>query len=301
MAQQAELARAAPATGAEPGVIHVDRSVFGVVVKVARNPMTAVPAEAYSERMVVTRNLGTTRAYVTDPALIHEAVVRNADRLEKSGDMKRVLGTALGEGLLTADGQAWRWQRQAIAPAFQHEKLQALLGSMIAAAEATRDRWMAMPPGATVDLGHEMMVTTFEIILDTMLSGPEGMDVARIEKGVADFLGATPWMFVMAILGAPRWLPFPGRGPAMAATRLMRGTVLERIAERRAARHRRRRPPRPAARRARSRDRPRPRRRADRRQHPDLYRRRPRDNGGRARLDVHVPRAEPRLRRPPAG
>lgn len=235
MAEHAQAGLAEPSGDLEPGVVHVRRSALGVIAKVARDPMTAIPAEAYTARMVVTRNFGTIRVYVTDPALIHELLVRNADRLHKSDDMKRVLGTALGEGLLTADGQAWRWQRQAIAPAFQHERLQALLASMIAAAEATRDRWLALPPGATVDLGHEMMVTTFEIILDTMLSGPEGMDVARIEQGVADFLGATPWMFALAVLGAPRWLPYPGRGPAMAATRTMRGTVLERVAERRAA------------------------------------------------------------------
>ena len=235
MAEPARAAVAAPSVALEPGVVRVERSALGVLVKVARDPMTAIPTQAYTERMVITRNFGTIRAYVSDPALIHEALVRNAERLHKSEDMKRVLGTALGDGLLTADGQAWRWQRQAIAPAFQHERLQALLSSMISAAEATRDRWLALPAGTILDLGHEMMVTTFEIILETMLSGPEGMDVAGIERGVADFLGATPWMFALAILGAPRWLPYPGRGPALAATRTMRAAVLERVVERRAA------------------------------------------------------------------
>lgn len=46
--------------------------------------------------MVLTRNFGRLRAYVSDPALIHEAIVRNADRLAKTDEMKRVLGTALG-------------------------------------------------------------------------------------------------------------------------------------------------------------------------------------------------------------
>ena len=226
---------AAPGAALAPGVVEVRRSTLGVLAKVARDPMMAVPIEASRERMVVTRTFGTVRVYITDPALIHDTLVRNADRLHKSDDMKRVLGSALGDGLLTADGQAWRWQRQAIAPAFQHERLQALLSAMIAAAEATRDRWLALPAGATVDLGHEMMETTFAIILDTMLSGPEGMDVAGVEKGVADFLAATPWMFALAILGAPRWIPYPGRGPAMAATRTMRASLLGRISERRAA------------------------------------------------------------------
>ena len=185
--------------------------------------------------MVLTRSLGRTRAYLCDPALIHEVLVRNADQLTKSLEMKRVLGTALGDGLLTADGAAWRWQRQALAPAFQHDKLARMIPAMIAAAEATRDRLLTLPDGAVVDIGHEMMHTTFAIILETMLSGSEGIDAAKVERGVSDFLSATSWMFALAILRAPRWLPFPGRARAATATRFMRRTIAAKIALRRGA------------------------------------------------------------------
>ena len=198
-----------------------------------RNPIETLPAECYEARMVLTRDLGRTRAYITDPALIHEAIVRNADALVKSESTKRVLGPALGDGLLTSDGATWRWQRQALAPAFQHDRLTQLLPAMLTAAEQRRDSWLAKPSGAAIDVGHEMMRTTFAIILDTMLSGPEGIDATRIESGVNAFLEATSWMFALAILRAPRWVPYPGRARAKAATALMRGSVRTRIAERR--------------------------------------------------------------------
>ncbi len=218
-----------------PGIVISQRSGLAFLAGLLREPLQALPAAAFEERMVLTRNFGRVRAYVSDPALIHEALVRNADSLMKSEEMKRVLGAALGDGLLTADGSTWRWQRQAIAPAFQHERLTALLPAMIGAAEATRDRWLTLPPGATVDLGHEMMQTTFRIILDTMLSGPAGMDAGRVETSVSDFLSATSWMFALAILKAPRWVPYPGRARAAAATRFMRGTIRKRVAARRGA------------------------------------------------------------------
>ena len=68
-----------------------------------------------------------------------------------------------------------------------------------------------------------MMLTTFAIIVDTMLSGPEGMDTDTVERGIPDFLASTPWMFVMALLKAPRWLPFPGSRRAALSVRAMRG------------------------------------------------------------------------------
>ncbi len=218
-----------------PGITTYRRSMLRLIAEIIRNPLNSVPPACFEHRMVLTRNLGRLRAYISDPDLIHEALVRNADRLGKSEEMKQVLGTALGEGLLTADGATWRWQRQALAPAFQHERLVSMLSTMIDAATATRERWLALPRGSTVDLGHEMMRMTFAIILETMLSSPGGMDVARIERGVADYLGATSWMFAMAMLKAPRWMPFPGRARAASATQVLRGTVEARIAARRQA------------------------------------------------------------------
>ena len=217
-----------------PGIVAIRRSTARLIVDIVRNPLEAIPSASYEARMVLTRSAGRLRAYLSDPALIHHVVVRNADRLAKSHEMKRVLGPALGDGLLTADGASWRWQRQALSPTFQHDRLVQMLPAMIAAAEATRDRWLALPPDSPVDVGHEMMRTTFAIIIETMLAGSQGIDPARIERSLTDYLGATSWMFALAILRAPRWLPFPGRARALAASRLMRGTVTARVAARRA-------------------------------------------------------------------
>jgi cytochrome P450 len=194
-----------------------------------------LPPDVYKARLVVTRDFGRLRLYLSDPALVHEALVRHADKLAKTYELKRVLGAALGDGLLTSDGPVWRWQRQTIAPAFQHERLLAFLPAMIAAAEARREAWRALPPGSEIDLGHEMMQTTFRIILDTMLSGPDGIDSAAVERNVTAFLGATSWMFALSVLRAPAWTPFPGRQRALKAKGMLREVIMQRVAARRHA------------------------------------------------------------------
>lgn len=226
---------ARPPSGPNRGVAVSRRSLASFLLAFVRNPLRAFPPEVFHEPMVSAPLAGRARLYVCDPALIHEALVRNADRLDKTEVFQRVLRPALGNGLLTAEGADWRRQRQSAAPAFQHGRLVGFLPAMIAAAERTRDRWLAAGPGATVDVGREMTRTTFAIIADTMLSGPTGLDVDRVERGIAGYLDATSWAGALALLGAPDWVPHPGRRRARAAASWLRTAVRAMVAERRRA------------------------------------------------------------------
>ncbi len=199
---------------------------------IVRNPIEATPAECFQEPLVAAPLFGRPRLYLCDPALIHEAYVRNADRLSKGVVVPRVLEPAFGNGLLSADGAQWRHQRRAAAPAFAHEKLLACLPAMLAAAEATRDGWLAS--GGVVDISHAMTATTFAIIVETMLSGAGATDAPRFEHHLATYLGATGWLAAIAMVGLPASTPFPGRRRAMAAAQWLRKSVGAMVAERRA-------------------------------------------------------------------
>jgi cytochrome P450 len=104
---------------------------------------------------------------------------------------------------------------------------------MIAAAEATRDRWLAPHAKPVIDIGHEMMHTTFDIIVETMMSGPGGIDVARVEQGITDYLHPTGWVFAYSLIRAPEWLPYPGRRKAKAAAAYLHSAIRAMITERR--------------------------------------------------------------------
>ena len=81
---------------------------------------------------------------------------------------------------------------------------------MIAAAERTRNRWQAMPPGAEIDVAREMMRTTFDIILRTMLPGRGRIDTELMERSVTSGLESTSWIVALALVRAPSWVPYPG-------------------------------------------------------------------------------------------
>ena len=217
---------------APTGLVESRRSTLAVIASLLRNPLKAIPPEVYRETLVLSKTGGRSSLYVCDPALIQEALTRQAAKLGKGDLIHKVLGPAIGEGLLTADGPHWRWQRQAVAPGFQHEKLIGFLPAMIAAAEATRERWRATT--VPLDIGHEMMRTTFDIIIETMLSGSQALDVGQVEQAISDYLEPTNFVFIYNLFGAPDWLPYPGRRKARASTRYLRESLSGLVAQRRA-------------------------------------------------------------------
>lgn len=204
------------------------------IVSLIKNPLDALPPTIFTEPLVFSKMAGKIKVYISDPALIQEALVKNADALGKGEQVRRTLGPALGQGLLTADGAHWKWQRQSVASTFRPSSLQELQPAMIAAAEKTRER-LSQRANGSVDIGHEMMRTTFDIIVETMMSGGHGIDVQRVEQSITDYLRPSGWTFVLGVIGLPEWIPYPGRGRAMEAVKFLRSSLMSVIQERRRA------------------------------------------------------------------
>ncbi|MFN7101189.1 MAG: cytochrome P450 [Pseudorhizobium sp.] len=210
----------------------VRSSTAQALLALVRNPLEAVPASVFTEPLVFSRTAGEVKVYIADPVLVHEALVKNADALGKGDQVRRALGPALGQGLLTADGGHWKWQRQSVASAFRPASLEGLQPAMVVAAENARDRLLRQAP-ESIDIGHEMMRTTFDIIVETMMSGGHGIDVARVESSITDYLEPSGWTFALGVVGAPHWMPYPGRRKAMAAVKFLRSSLARVIDDRR--------------------------------------------------------------------
>jgi len=197
------------------------------------NPMDVWPPEIYERGVVKVNLLGTARYFVADPALIQQVLVDNADHLHKSDQMRRALEPALGHGILTAEDERWRLQRRSTAPIFRLAHVNNFLPAMLKAARATRAHWLTMRQGQPIEAGHEMMHLTFEIILETMLSGRGDIDAGMVERSFADFLESTSWEVALSLLGVPAWMPYPGKGKSARGRHYLRAIVTQRVAERR--------------------------------------------------------------------
>lgn len=206
-----------------------------VLVTMLGSLIEAWPRQIYTQPLVTTRFLGQRTTYVCDPGHIRSLLVDQAEALEREPFMLRALAPALGSGVLTADGSHWRGQRRTASPMFRPDRVRSFVPAMARAAAATRTRWHgADPAGAERDVLHEMMRTTFEVIVATMVSGDPHLEVEPFGRAMDAYLGQTSWKIALAMLRAPAWVPHPGARGGAAAVRHLRGEVARTIARRRA-------------------------------------------------------------------
>jgi len=167
------------------------------------------------------------------PDLIRTVLLDETENFEKGEVARRALGPALGDSILIADGSKWRWQRRAVAAIFRHDRIRGFLPTMLASAERTRDRWLDLGPGVEIDVAHEMMRTTFDIILNTMLPKHRNIDVELMQRSVTDYLESTSWVIALNMIRAPSWVPYPGLGRARRARKHLHKILESLIDERR--------------------------------------------------------------------
>jgi hypothetical protein len=67
-----------------------------------------------------------------------------------------------------------------------------------------------LTPGVEIDVAREMMRATFDIILNTMLSEPNSIDCDLMQDAIVDYLEPVSWIIALAMIRAPRWVPYPG-------------------------------------------------------------------------------------------
>ena len=207
-------------------------SQFQTMRATMRNPVEALPEAAFHDRLVEHRLARQHIVYVCAPDLVREALVTNSDRLDKGEGLHRAIGPGLGDGLLTAEGAHWRWQRQALAPVFRASGIGAFLPAM---SRATRRCVEALTAeGGIVAIDDIMMRLTGRIIVETMLSAPDAVDADAMARNLGVFLQQTRWSILGDLLGTPEWLPHPGKTRGLAAARALRDEAMVQIAARRA-------------------------------------------------------------------
>ena len=117
-------------------------------------------------------------------------------------------------------------------PRSSPDQVRTYVTAMMAAAERRRELWLSRL-GQEVNVGQEMLHTTFDIIAETMLSGRGGIDVDKVEKGATDYSDSISWVILLTLLRAPRWMPYPGRGRVERARDYLREEVERMVAARR--------------------------------------------------------------------
>jgi cytochrome P450 len=121
--------------------------------------------------------------FVMSPEAVRTVLQERAEDFSTGALFRRVMRPAWGRGLLVAERQEWRAQRHAAAGAFRPADMASLAPFFAAAAARTLKKWAAASAGV-IDVHREMAQLTFEVILDTTLSGGEDFDRAAMRAAI---------------------------------------------------------------------------------------------------------------------
>ena len=208
-------------------------TTVGLILELRKNPIAAFGARAYREPYIYIRSRLRHFLMVCDPEGAKHVLLDNAQNYVKSDQVQRQLKPALGNGLVTAEGESWRFQRRTAAPLFQPRLIDQFLPAMRQATQSMLERWREFPDGAEIEITEELTRLTYDIISRTMFSGDVTMDHGSMSRALSTYLVNVGRVDFAAALGLPQWLPTPGRMRAWPALRFFRREIRTLIAKRR--------------------------------------------------------------------
>jgi unspecific monooxygenase len=144
-------------------------TAMGRMAAMRVSPIGTWGQRAYEEDIIQGRFFGRASFILNTPDAIRHVLVDNYENYTRTPAGIRVLRPILGDGLLTAEGRAWKHQRRTLAPAFTPRAVASLVPHMIAVTDETIAK-LKGAAGGPVDLREVMQRMTLEIAGRTMFS-----------------------------------------------------------------------------------------------------------------------------------
>ncbi len=200
-----------------------------------RNPIETWTKAHYEKPILLGNSILGMTAVVTDPKAIRRVLGENAANYRKDWLQHRVLGSGLGENLLTSEGEAWKVQRRTIAPLFTPKTVAGFTETMIAAGETLAARWRRQREGRVIDVHAEMGRVTLDVLSRTIFSDGIGEKPREFMQVFSDYLQSIGTLDPVDLFDLPSFMPRLNHRKNRAAMGYFREAV-EAIIEKRRAR-----------------------------------------------------------------
>jgi cytochrome P450 len=160
---------------------------------------------AYEDDVLHGRFFNRSSFILNTPDAIRHVLVDNYENYTRTPTGFRVLRPMLGQGLLIAEGRAWKHQRRTLAPAFTPRAVSMLVPHMLAVTDETIAT-LKGKAGQPIDLREAMQHMTLEIAGRTMFSFGMERHGATLRNFVMEYGDklARPHLLDLAM---PLWFP----------------------------------------------------------------------------------------------
>jgi unspecific monooxygenase len=161
-------------------------TALGRIAAMRHSAISSWGQRAYEEDVIRGRFFGHSSFILNQPDAIRHVLIDNYENYTRTPAGMRVLRPMLGEGLLIAEGRAWKHQRRTLAPAFTPRAVSTLVPHMIAVTDDTIAKLQAESRGP-VDLREIMQRMTLEIAGRTMFSFEMSKHGAALREFVVEY------------------------------------------------------------------------------------------------------------------
>lgn len=160
--------------------------------------------------------------FFSHPDYAQDILVRGMRTFQRPREFKggTLLSLALGDSVLTTDGDSWLSKRRLMQPVFHRQRIVGMGDAMVAAGERMLARWAQAGDAVETDLVHEMKLVTLDIINSTMFSTDVMGDVDVVGDKVDQTLD-----FLAAYARAPIRIPLHWPTPANRTFKNARDTI----------------------------------------------------------------------------
>jgi cytochrome P450 len=200
------------------------------------NPIATVPQVCYEKPAVWLGRRWRPLLILSEPAAIERVLIHNAANYRKSDQQQRRLQPALGDGLVTAEGETWRCGRRIAAPLFSPKAIVALIDDMTEATAGMSQRWQADAAAGPLDLTAEYQRLTYDIVSRTVFSGALDNERVTMRKEMARYFDTIGRVDLATLLSLPQWFPTLAQLRAASSIAIFRKVVRRVTGDRLAAR-----------------------------------------------------------------
>lgn len=194
---------------APPMPAMASNSVGGLRVLLAlrRNAYSAFPPRCLDEPVVKLGAAGRSLVLATSPDAVRHIMITHGEDYVRLPLGRRVLGPIAGRGLVVSEGETWREQRRAMAPAFTPRNVPIMAQHIVRCTETACARLERLS-GAEVDLLQEMQMLSLEIAATSLFSMEATAFKQELQAMMTEYMGTIGRLYPTDVL-LPKMIPTP--------------------------------------------------------------------------------------------
>ncbi|MDX2139104.1 MAG: cytochrome P450 [Chloroflexota bacterium] len=181
---------------------------------------------------VAVARLGPLTSFVfTRPEHLQYIMVQNPDKYIK-GISHEKLRVAIGNGILTLEGERWYRQHKLMQPNYTRKNVNVFAEIMREESQAMLARWDALPAGSVVDINQETTRLTMAVITRSIFGFNVGEDFQEAVQALHNLLEYTS-QTTNSLIDMPLFVPTPTNQMLKRARKTLRAFIMDIIEQRR--------------------------------------------------------------------